>query len=329
MEAHDGAGAFLFGMKYDTDTLKERLQSYLSGDGSALSAYKYRASASVPLEPCFPEEVQKKVGKLIKDGETLQLSKNVLRLVPMPFSATYGEYTPFKRFKYDIAFTNTCRLMVINRITGKERLLCLTAVELAKKWKGARTEYKTKLNTPSSIISMAEILSNDVWSERNATMQSRRFYDATTLDSKSARALKYKYCRATIERIKKSFTEQYEKPFSDIQIRRWLDGQIVSHVVKYAIKQWGCMAKAEILDRIFSTFRIRINEDTLLRHAPLGTTLARKKTEKSSKQKNKEKERYSKIKKLIQRYGKQWRKKADTRDITWYKRHKDLFQNES
>ena len=314
-------------MEYNIDTLKERLERYLKGDDSALAMYKYRVSADASLEPKFPDEVQAKVNKLIKtkESETLKLSKNVLKLISMPYSKKFGEYVRFKSFKYELAFVDACRLLRINNITTKERLFYLTVVELAKKWKGARTKTNIKLNTVSSIINMAEILSNDVWREHLNEKHTERFYDAITLDSKSNRALKYKYCTATIERIKKQWKTKFGKDFSDINVRRWLDGQIINYVVEYALSKWGELSKKDILKHIYEEFNIILCEKTLQNHKGNINRFANAKTE---KQINKEHNRYEHIKKLIEEYGKKWKKQAETKDITWYKRHKDLFCNE-
>lgn len=314
-------------MEYNIDTLKEQLERYLKGDYSALAMYKYRVSADVSLEPKFPDEVQTKVNVLIKtkEGETLKISKNVLRLISMPYDKIFGEYVRFKFFKYDLAFVNTCRLLRINNITTKERLFCLTVVELAKKWKGARTKTNIKLNTVTSIINMAEILSNDVWCEHKNEKHSERFYDATTLDTKSNRALKYKYCKATVERIKEHWKTKFGKDSSDINIRKWLDGQIIKYVVEYALSKWGEMSKKDILKHIYEEFNIMLCEKTLQNRKGEIVRFASSKTE---KQANKENNRFEHIKKLIKEYGKHWRKYAEQKDITWYKRHKDLFCNE-
>lgn len=314
-------------MKYNIDTLKEHLERYLKGDDSALAMYKYRVSANVSLEPKFPGEVQAKVNKLIKTkkGETLKLNKNVLRLISMSYNREYGEHVRFKFFKYDLAFVNTCRLLRINNITTKERLFCLTAVELAKKWKGARTKSRLKLNTITNIIGMAEILSNDVWGEYSNEKHSERFYDAITLDTKSNRSHKYKYCTATIERIKEQWKTKFNNESSDINIRTWLDGQIINYVVEYALRKWGELPKKEILKRIYEEFNIMLCEKTLQNHKGDINRFANTKTE---KQINKEHKRFEHIKKLIKEYGKKWKKQAEQKDITWYKRHKDLFCNE-
>lgn len=311
-------------MKYDIDIFKERLERFLKGDDSAIAMYKYRISANVSLEPVFPEEVQTKVNKLIhfKEGETLEISKNILKLISKPYDKEHEEYVRFKFFKYDLAFVNTCRLLRINSITTKERLFILTAVELAKKWKGARTKSKLKLDTVANIISMAEILSNDVWGEHNAKTQSERYFDATTLDSKSTRALKYKFCTATVERVKDTFETKFGKVCSDIEIRRWLDGQIVKYIVEYALRMWNGMSKEDILKNIYNEFKINLCEKTLQNHKG---DIVRFKQKKSTNQKNKEKEKEEYIREQIELYGKQWKKHVETKYITWYKRHKDLF----
>lgn len=314
-------------MEYNIDTLKERLERYLKGDDSALAMYKYRVSADVSLEPKFPDEVQAKVNALIKtkEGEILKISKNILKLISMPYDKEHEEYVRFKFFKYDLAFVNTCRLLRINNITSKERLFCLTAIELAKKWKGARTKTNIKLNTVTSIVNMAEILSNDVWCEHKNEKHSERFYDATTLDTKSNRALKYKYCTATIERIKEHWKTKFGKDSSDINIRKWLDGQIIKYVVEYALSKWGEMSKKDILKHIYKEFNIMLCEKTLQNRKG---NINRFASAKSEDQINKEHNRFEHIKKLIEEYGKHWRKHAEQKDITWYKRHKDLFCNE-
>lgn len=314
-------------MEYNIDTFKERLERFLKGDDSALAMYKYRVSANVSLEPVFPEEIQTKVNKLIhfKEGETLELSKNILKLISKPYDKEHEEYVRFKFFKYDLAFVNTCRLLRINCITSKERLFCLTAIELAKKWKGARTKSKLKLDTVTNIINMAEILSNDVWCEHLNEKHSERFYDAITLDTKSNRALKYKYCADTIERIKEHWKTKFGKDASDINIRKWLDGQIIKYVVEYALSKWGEMSKKDILKHIYEEFNIMLCEKTLQNRKGNINRFANSKTE---KQANKEHNRFEHIKKLIEEYGKHWRKHAEQKDITWYKRHKDLFCNE-
>lgn len=311
-------------MKYEIDTLKERLEHFLKGDDSALAMYKYRISSNVSLEPNFPKEVQTKVNGLIhfKEGETLEISKNILKLISKPYDKEHNEYACFKFFKYDLAFVNICRLLRINSITTKERLFILTAVELAKKWKGARTKSKLKLNTVSNIINMAEILTNDVWCEHKSEIQSERFFDATSLDSKSTRALKYKFCTATIERIRNAFETKYGKVCSDIEIRRWLDGQIVKYIVEYALKTWTNLSKEDILKNIYNEFRVNLCEKTLQNHKG---KIGRFKQKKSTKQKNKEKEKEEYIRQQIELYGKQWKKHVEERYITWYKRHKELF----
>lgn len=314
-------------MEYELDTFKERLGRFIKGDDSALDVYKYRISADVSLAPVFPEEVQTKVNKLIhfKEGETLELSKNILKLISKPYDKEHEEYVRFKFFKYDLAFVNTCRLLRINNITTKERLFFLTAIELAKKWKGARTKSKLILNTVANIISMAEILTNDVWCEHKSKIQSERYFDATTLDSKSSRALKYKFCTATIERVRNVFETKFGKVCSDIEIRRWLDGQIVKYIVEYALRMWNGLSKEDILKNIYNEFKVNLCEKTLQNHKGEIVRFKYKKSTKTENQKNKEKEKEEYIREQIELYGKQWKKHVEERYITWYKRHKELF----
>ena len=310
-------------MKYDIDILRQQLDNFLNGNESALDMHKYLIS--IPLEETtFPPEVKEKISKFIhfkkedddskKKGETIALNKNVLRLVSSPYDDEKQKYVSFDSFDYDIAFVNTCRLLRINGIAYKEKLIELTAVELAKKWKGTKTSFGL-LDNANTIIALAETLANDVWTEHNKDKKSKRYHDAATPDGKNIHALKFKYDKETIKRIKKGWKEDLNNDSTDIKIMRWLDSQIVKIIVDYSIEKWRDLTREKIIENIKETFGLKISERTLLKHG-------------KNKIKDKNEDRIENIKKLMNDYGKKWKKHADEKDITWYKRHRKLFQNE-
>ena len=305
-------------MKYNVDTLNKRLGRFLDGDDSAISVYKYRTSYKVDLVPKFDPALYSQICHLVHfdDEEVVTINKSVLSLLEKPWS---NERKYFSKFDYDKVFVNTCRLQRINGITDKDRLACLTAVEIAKKWKYTKY-YSTRLNNANDIIEVASIVTEDVWNEYTKETPSQRYFDATTLDSPKPNRLKFKYCKKTVERIKSEFETRYGKEFSGLEIRKWLDGRMIDLVVRHYIKKYPDSTKEEIRNHILNEVGIKVSEKTIQKKNE-----KRFKHKKSDEQSTKENERALYIQKLIKEHGNKWRQFAESKDVRWYDRHKGLF----
>ena len=308
-------------MKYNVDTLTERLGRFLDGDDSAISVYKYRTSYKVDLVPKFDPPLYSQICHLVhfEDEEVVTINKSVLSLLEKPWSNERKDYVYFSKFDYDKVFVNTCRLQRINGITDKDRLACLTAVEIAKKWKYTKY-YSVRLNNANDIVEVASIVAEDVWNEYTKEVMSQRYFDATTLDSPKPNRLKFKYCKKTVERIKSEFETRYDKEFSGLEVRKWLDGRMIDIVVRHYIKKYPDSTKEDIRNHILNEVGIKVSEKSIQKKNE-----KRFNHKKSDEQSTKENERALYIQELIKKYGKQWRQFADAKDIQWYKRHRELF----
>ena len=318
----------------DKETLKFSIKEYFRGDDAAFDEYKYRYCVECDNSPKFSPELYNKVQSLIKfdDGETLFLNIENLCLFNLKWSVEFDEYITFPTLDYEQLFVNTCRLLRINNITDKERLIMLTAVEIAKKWKRAKFAG-SHIDTPEKVLRIAEMVSDDVWSEANKTKSSQRYYDATTLDSPKKNKLKFKYCKQTIDRIKNDWYDRYGEEKSSLEVMKWLDGQIIKFCCEWAIKKWKNEPKENIVKNIKDNIGIKVSEKTLqkyrenieevkrFQHKQCKQHKPHKKTnEQMNKEQNKIEEAAYKIYKLKQTYGDKWKRYVDPGTKSYYYR---------